>query len=197
MLKYDLILGGIYKTKFDPRSLRIIGLDEFEVFYDCLWSNVKWTFSGNFKVNVTFYRMPVDLFASNSDFIEKISLSEIEHKYFRPDLPMRFGRVKDLSWNTITSEELAHIKSSFKGMTLDTDKIILIPIGQKGAMKKGTLIESHNALTIIDIIKKAITIQTEVNNQQTNGIGIYRLGYGKGLPTYYIGEFLDKAEILK
>jgi len=42
-------LGGVYILDSDARPYRIIGLDAFEVFYDCMWAPDKWTFSGHFK----------------------------------------------------------------------------------------------------------------------------------------------------
>jgi|GEM_PF-3969058 len=44
-----LVLGGLYRNDFNHGICRIIGLDEFEVFYDCDTYDDKWMFSGNFK----------------------------------------------------------------------------------------------------------------------------------------------------
>ena len=49
-----LVLGGLYRNDFNHGICRIIGLDEFEVFYDCDTYDDKWMFSGNFKKNVFF-----------------------------------------------------------------------------------------------------------------------------------------------
>jgi hypothetical protein len=197
MTNTELKIGGIYKTQFDSRPYRIIGLDDYEVFYDCLWSDNKWTFSDNFKVKTIFYRMFVDHFALKSELIEFRKLTDIEMKYFRPDLPMRFGRIKNVSWNSIDSSGFRYLNSHFQETKITTNKIVLVPYGPKGALQKGIVIESNNELNIIEIIKQAMIIQSEVNQQKSNGIGFYRLGYEKGLPRYSIGEFFDKAGIMK
>ena len=36
-IENKLKLGEIYQTEVDDRPYRIIGLDDYEVFYDCLW----------------------------------------------------------------------------------------------------------------------------------------------------------------
>ncbi len=197
MIDTGLKIGGIYKTEFDNRLFRLIGLDDYEVFYDCQWSDDNWTFSGNFKGKSFFYRMSVDQFALKSDLIEIKELTDIEFKYFRPDLPMRFGRVKDINWNSIDSNGLKLIDSFFNGAKIGTDRIVLVPYGPKGALQKGVVIDSDNELTIFEIIKKAMIIQSDSNKAESKGIGFYRLGYEKGFPRYSIGEFLDKAGIMK
>lgn len=189
-------LGEIYKTEFDERPFRIIGLDEYEVFYDCLWSENNWTFSEKFRGKSIFYRMSTDFFKSKSELIDFKELTEKELKYFRPDLPMRFGRTKKINWNSFDTDGIENLKSEFSNRKLNTNKIVLVPIGKKGGYQKGEIIESESKLSKLDIILKAKEIQESVNDQLSNGIGFYRLGYEKGLPRYSIGEYLDRAGIM-
>ena len=197
MIYPKLNLGGIYQTEFDKRLFRIIGYDEYEVFYDCLWDNNKWIFSGNFTGKSIFFRMARTLFSQKSKFIEVLPLSDKEFKYFRPDLPLRFGRTNKVNWNTINTDDLTFLKNKFSPQKINTNKIIIVPYGPKGALKKGITIENLNKhINQFEIIKQAIKIQESENNQISNGIGFYRLGYEKGLPRYAIGEFIDQANIL-
>ena len=190
-------LGEIYKTEFDERPIRIIGLDEYEVFYDCLWSENNWTFSENFRGKSIFYRMSTDIFKTKSELIELQELTEKEFKYFRPDLPMRFGRTKKVNWNSFDTNGIESLKSEFSQRKINTNKIIITPFGQKGGYKKGELIEDVAKLSVFDIILKAKKIQESINDQTSNGIGFYRLGYEKGIPRYVVGEYLDQAGIMK
>ncbi|MEL0457606.1 hypothetical protein WJN01_15300 [Flavobacteriaceae bacterium SZ-1-7] len=190
-------LGDIYKTEFDERPLRIIGFDDYEVFYDCLWSENNWTFSNNFGVKTIFYRMSTEIFKTKSELIENLSLTEKESQYFRPDLPMRFGRTKNVSWNSFHSDEIKNLKSDFENRKFNATKIVLVPYGPKGGFKKGEILEFKSELSEFDIILRAKEIQESVNDQKSNGIGFYRLGYEKGLPTYAIGEYFDRAGIIK
>jgi hypothetical protein len=187
-----LKLGGIYKTEFDKRPFRIIGLDEYEVFYDCLWPDNEWSFSGNFRGKSIFYRMPIDLFKSKSELTEIKEFTKNEAEYFRADLPMRFGRIKDLNWEILNSSELNVLIEKFSERKVNSKKLILIPFGAKGGHLKGELIESDEALTEFEIIQKA----SEIQYFPSNGIGFYRMGCQKGIPSYLIGEYLDEAGIM-
>jgi len=191
-----LKLGGIYKVELDGRPVRIIGFDKYETFYDCLWENNKWSFSDNLKSKCSFYRMPTDLFKTNFKLIELKPLTETEQNCLRPDLPMRFGRTKEVNWNEFNSSGIKKLKSLYSDQKINIESIILVPYGPKGGAKRGVKIENKNAFTVLEIIEKAKKIQEEVNENPSNGIGIYRCGIQKGIPSYYIGEYIDKANFL-
>ena len=190
-------LGDIYKTEFDERPFRIIGFDDYEVFYDCLWSDNNWTFSDNFRVKTIFYRMSSEIFKNKSELIESRPLTEKELQYFRPDLPMRFGRTKNVNWNSFDSNGIEKLESEFGNRKFNAPKIVVVPYGPKGGLKKGEILESKSEWTEFDIIQKAKGIQESINGQKSDGIGFYRLGYEKGLPRYSIGEYFDRAGIMK
>ncbi|MBQ4804534.1 hypothetical protein J8L88_16860 [Aquimarina sp. MMG015] len=190
-------LGDIYKTGFDERPFRIIGFDDYEVFYDCLWSDKNWTFSDNFRVKTIFYRMSLEIFKNKSKLIENLPLTEKELQYFRPDLPMRFGRTKNVNWNSFDSSEIENLKSEFGNQKFNATKIVVVPFGPKGGLKKGEILENKSEWTEFDIIQKAKKIQESATERKSNGIGFYRLGYEKGLPRYSIGEYFDRAGIMK
>lgn len=201
-----LKLGGIYKIKWDERPFRVIGFDEIEVFYDVQFFEDIWSFSGNFKQKCYFYRTFAYSFISNSKAIGFEPLNEQEHNIYRPDLPLRVCRSKEINWNKMdiltfddifnTIEKLSD--KSFCNDKIQTNKIVLIPHGNKGGLKKGTIIHSNNEkyFEASELIWKAKELQEAVNKQISKGIGIYRLGYEKGLPSYYIGEYLDAAGLL-
>ncbi|WP_348702916.1 hypothetical protein [Tenacibaculum sp. 190524A02b] len=109
---------------------------------------------------------------------------------------MRFGRTKKINWNSFDACGIENLKSEFSNQEINTNKIVLVPFGKKGGYQKGEIIESKSELSKFDIILKAKEIQESVNNQLSNGIGFYRLGYEKGLPRYLIGEYLDQAGIM-
>lgn len=141
--------------------------------------------------------MATDIFKSKSEFIEQQELTEKELKYFRPDLPMRIGRTKKINWNSNDSNGIEKLESEFSKRKINADKIVLVPFDKKGGYQKGQIIENGTGLSEFDIILKAKEIQESVNDQISNGIGFYRLGYEKELPLYSIGEYLDRAGIMK
>ena len=203
-----LKLGGIYKTEWDDRPYRVIGFDKIEVFYDCLWPHDNsWTFSGNFNRKCYFYRTSSKLFAEKSTLLEVLPLSDEEQIVFRSDLPHRICRTKELCWNDFTQSTYKNFKlkaietldKSFLGQKLLTDKIILIPCGNQGGLKKGTVLTANNStyFECTELIWKAKELQEAVNTEISNGIGIYRMGFQQRLPSFKIGEYIDAAGLLK
>lgn len=203
----SLEIGGIYKCDWDERPFRVIGLDEHEVFYDCMWSDGLWTFSGNFKKKCHFYRTSVKRFKNNLLPLDFLPLSEEEFKFFRADLPMRFGRSELYNWNDFKMDNFYDFKNELYTNTnnfkseeiLYTDRIILIPYGIKKGFLKGllTCADNNSFFNLAELIWKAKQIQEAVNHSKSEGIGIYRLGTEKGIPSYYIGGYYDLAGILK
>src|SRR5690606_17674896 len=124
----------------DRRPMRVIGFDEMEVFYDCLWPDNSWTFSGNFKKRCFFYRSSTERFEQNSKKIDFLPLTNEEFNIFRPDLPLRIGKTEILNWNQFefTSYEAFNIyvrknfEQSFYNQRIDSPSIILIPYGPDG-----------------------------------------------------------------
>lgn len=199
-----LELGGIFRTEWEERPFRIIGLDNLEVFYDCLWPHDnKWTFSGNFKRQCFLYRTSLPLFEQKSQRIDFLPLTEQEQRAFRPDLPIRIGRMKELSWNNINESDFSSfaksVKANIQEQKLQTGKVVLLPYGDKGGLKKGVVISADNSTYFngAELLWKAKEIQKVVNDNVSDGVGLYRIGYEKGLPSYYIGKYLDKAGLLK
>ncbi|SFN99671.1 hypothetical protein [Salegentibacter flavus] len=188
-----LELGGLYQTDFDDLPIKIIGFDDYEVLYDSQWEEGKWMFSDNLRRKSSFYRISTDFFKKKSSFIKSQDLNEKEYEIFRPDLPIRFGRYRDYSWNNLKGENLENVEKELSSESLNINRLFLIPFGPKGGLKKSVQIESEVNLTLFEVIKAAQEIQESVNNEMTNGIGIFRDGFEKGIPSYYIGEYIDRA----
>lgn len=203
----DLKLGGIYITKWDKRPFRIIGIDEIEVFYDCLWPhNNSWSFSGKFNERCSFYRLPRQLFTENSTLRDFINFTEEEKHFFRPDLLMRIARLKIVSWNQFKQSNYrefrfflnATIGQDIPEQTLTTDSIYVYPFGPKGGARRSKKLVADNKkyFTIPELIWKCKSIQETVNPNISKGVGVYRSGIERGIPLYYIGEYFDEAKYL-
>lgn len=194
-----IILGEIYQSNLDNSIVRVIGFDEYEVFYDRYWEDDNsWTFSSNLKKKCSFFRIPVDVFLNEYLRIDFKALTEIEKKTFRPDITIRTCRIKNLSWTEQNLlDKIKESRSNFQ--LIKTNKIWLYPFGSKGGLKKGELIEAKNKneFSANELFINASRLQKEVNKNQTNGIGIYRIGIQKQIPSYYIGEYYDLAGIMK
>jgi hypothetical protein len=202
MIKDELKIGAIYQTEWDERPVRVIGFDDIEVFYDCfLPQNNSWAFSGNIKKKCYFYRTSALLFIKKSKPIDFSAITEEELKVFSPDLPIRVCRSNEFSWNNFKLSALNEFNKQSENLTdtIQTDKLVLIPYGSKGGLKRGTSLSADNSKYFVasELIWKAKQLQEAVNTDISNGIGIYRLGFEKGLPSYYIGEYFDRAGLLQ
>jgi len=203
----NLEIGGVYQTEWDKRPYRIIGLDETEVFYDCLINDQSWMFSGNRKKKCYFYRTSTSLFETKSTKVDHIPMNAEEQLFFRPDLVMRIGRTGQLNWNQMnfaSPDELDHYinAASLDELTdqrIETDSIIVYPYGPAGGLKKGEKLIAANStfFSAAELIWKCTEIQQAVNSNSEDGIGLYRIGTEKGLPSYYIGSYFDNAGLLK
>lgn len=201
-----LEIGGVYKTEWDDRLHRIIGLDDVEVFYDVAGYDRPWSLSGNLKKKCSFYRTSAALFEMKSSQIDLLPLTEEEYHFFRPDLPMRIGRTKKLDWNQIDFKSYADFLNSFDAdlitelgnQQLQTNTLIILPYGPAGGRKKGEKLvaDNGNYFSAAELIWKSKQIQESVNKSVSIGIGIYRIGTEKGIPSYYIGFYLDSAGLL-
>jgi hypothetical protein len=147
--------------------------------------------------------MPALLFAENSTFLRFGVLTEEETRIFRPDLPMRLARTSELNWNSFSAVDFQSfqtvIQPGIKSQKLHTDRVVLIPYGNKGGFKKGTMITAENGKFFEgdELIWKAKMLQENANNQVSQGIGLFRMGFEKDVPSYYIGEYFDRAGLLK
>lgn len=194
-----LQIGDICKLNQSNQKIKIIGFDDKELFYDCYWEhNKSWAFSSNLKKKGFFYRM------NTKDSVNKVTkegfekLTEEQFNVLRPDLPLRIGRFKEVNWKEEVFESIDLFNKHFKERKedhtiefLDCEQIWLYSINTDNKLKKEILIESDDKkISIDDILFKANKIMTTKSNK-FEGIGVYRLGIEKGIPSYYIGGYKD------
>jgi hypothetical protein len=190
-------LGEIYKANWDGSVMRVIGFDEHEVLYDGYWEHDNsWTFASNLKKKCSFYRTSRNIFDEKAKLIDFKELTNEEYDIFRPDLAIRTCRIKNASWSD-SDFNLEGIDSNFE--LIKSGQIWLFPSGTNGSLKKGEIVKSSNnkEIGVSELLKSAKRIQESVNPRKSNGIGIYRTGIYKQIPSYYIGEFIDLAGIMK
>ena len=167
------------------------------MFYDGCWKHDdSWTFASNLKKKCSFYRTSRNVFSEKSNLFGFKELTAEECNVFRPDLTIRTCRIENASWSDadFNLEGFEHNMKSIK-----SEKIWLYPFGPKGGLKKGELITAKNnkEFTIYELLESAKRIQQSVYLNESDGIGVYRLGIQKQLPSYYIGEFIDLAGVMK
>jgi len=200
----NLILGGVYQTKWDERPFRILAFDDIELFYDCYWPSIdKWTF-GNLNSKGYYYRMSPERFLNSGKLLREQPLTQKELETFRPYLPFRICRNKNIAWTDQQYSDVETYKNAIKDSGIDTSdkivlpvsQIVLHPFGPKSGAVKPTTINSSNqeGFTTSELLWNAQNIQSiHLREKQKNGVGIFRLGHEKKMPAYYIGGYNDKA----
>ena len=204
----QLILGGVYSTILSNDPCRVIGFDEQEVFYDAYWSSLnKWTFSNGSWRNSIYYRTRPHIFLQNAEFLREQPLTNDEMKIFRPDLPHRLCRYRELNWTTDQFPDLGEYKEYLKKNLEDfTDEVVLAapsitlrPFGRKGSTTqlKYFVVSSIDPSGFFrsELLWLAHNLQAPVlKDSLTRGLGIFRSGHEKKLPAYYIAGYLSAAD---
>ncbi len=190
-------------------TLRVMSFDSIEVFYDVWWDHKNgWGFETS--KSVTYYRLSYNYLMGNSVYLKNEPLTEKEVKLHKPDLVHRTCLCENWSWNRVTystmdnflqvliksNVNIDHIESQ---PSIKTPKILLVPWGPQGGLKTPRLVEASNGEEILplELLLKAHNIQSKWETKAKDGIGIYRSGIRKGIPSYYIGEQYDAAGNMK
>lgn len=197
-----LELGGVYKVEWDERPFKVIAFDEVEVFYDCRWPHDEaWGFKNT--DNASYYRTLTSVFTNRAKQIGKETLDYDEMLLYRPDLPLRLCRFNDFNWQerVFTSKEDLKQFSFYEALAnkyLNTAEIVLKPLGKNGRTKKGKKITAEKEeLSYLELIYHANNMQSAYVQNAKSGIGLYRIGVEKRLPSYYIGNYYDNADHIK
>ena len=177
-------IGDVHEMPSHPRPMRVIGLSDDVVLYDTWWPHEnRWAMSkliGTFS----YYRMPRAIFVERSRRIRTDPLTESELDVHRPDLPFAFARSAELSWYG-EGGSLSGDRS-----TLDASSIFLEPFGRRAGVKPMVQIHAENGrfFTAIELLRAAHAVQAPYRGdvRQTEGVGVYRLGIKKRIPSYYL-----------
>jgi hypothetical protein len=204
-------IGGVYKeTIVFPHGggrqmeIRILTYDAYEILYDVKLISVGWKFQ-NLKKYVKFSRSPNNFKNASYEFQNLMPLTDAELQIIRPHLPMRLGRIPELSWLDPMFENQEQIQAYLEDKhthllteKIETDKIYLQARYRLKNTKADTLITADNGkyFTIPELIFKANQIYSGVYKITGEGIGIFRSGIKGKLPEYYIGEYIDLAGFL-
>lgn len=194
----NLRVGAVFQPDWDSRPIRVIAFDDEQVMYDCWWPHVPGWGIDSLNRTISYYRIPLSLLLDRSKYLRTEEYTDAELSIHRPDLPFGFARFADLEWPSTPPQA----KEDFPGSTsfvtqvgaripiLNTAKLYLLPFGPKGSSKPGVVLESENpfGFTIEEMLWHAARLQSPFLRQTkvTTGVGIYRSGIQRKLPSYYI-----------
>ena len=200
MHPHPIELGAVYQTEWGNDPLRVIAFDDEVTMYGA-WHSYANAWSSDSHKSMSYYRLPTPLLVERSTYIRTDAYTDAEFKRHRPDLPLSLARRLDLAWTSGLPADIAGIEETLRGRSRDgsaisarpvlqASAIVLEPFGPKGGQRRGTLIEPSDgkAFCEAELIWHAWRIQAPFVRSPalTRGIGIYRSGIQRGLPSYYV-----------
>lgn len=204
----NLELGAVFQPDWHSTPLRVLAFDRQQVMYD-VWSTdeSRWGIN-SLNQRISYYRLPTSLLLDRSLYLRTDEYSELERAIHRPDLPFSFGANATLDWPMIcpgtvtdfpgrTKDASVHVES--QSLELVAPQIYLSPFGPKGGSKPSALITAANGrcFMIDEILWRAARLQFSHlrDDKVTQGVGIYRSGIQKTLPSFYIWGAKSRMDI--
>jgi hypothetical protein len=183
----SLALGAVYEAQWSPEPVRIVALDESVVMYDTWWPHKQSWAMSKLLGSFSYYRLSRPYFESHSRYLRTDIYSEQEQTIHRPDLPLDFAKRSQLSWYEPWPDLSA---AAGRGPDLKTPSLFLVPFGPRDSAKPAVLVHAANgeSFTEVEVLNAARALQIPHlgDVRLTNGVGIYRCGIRKRLPSFYI-----------
>jgi hypothetical protein len=205
----ELSVGLVVQTDWDARPFRILAFDRAEFLYDCWWAHLDGWGLQDLRGKAHYYRGSTQLLLARAKAVRVDPLTEAERAVHRPDLPLRLLRFAELEWHDAATSSLDEFSSWFSlsapGISISKDDVALdmpamglAPFGPKGSLKKPVLIAASNGTNFssLELLWRAASIQGPLARNLRHGVGIYRLGYSAGRPSFYLWGFHDRAAIV-
>ena len=197
--------GAVYRTAWDGQLIKIFGSEDYQVFDTILDEGKGWRvecYPHPEKLRITFPRLPVWLLGEKAEFIREEDCNANWIKIARPDLPFNLLRSRSVIWeDLIKNADEKFLKSHFKDLEfeLNISRVVLLPLRKNGNYLKPVKVESKGGgnLRYKEILLAAVEAQHEQSKAVYEGVGLHRSGLEKGIPSYYIGGYVDLAGYLK
>jgi hypothetical protein len=185
--------GGIYNIK-SKRQLRILAHDNVEILYEEIEAG-RWLLNEKPPNIYHFGRMDTNYFKYISP--EKVGVEEFPiamQNVIGPELPISLLRIKDVNWKDVYFSTYVNLKSKYGNIfhrKLSAHRLALAPLGPKGGMGKFEIIKTSmsSEFNEIDLLWKAAQIQQKKFLPTEGGIGVFRLGIYRNVPSFYIHGF--------
>ncbi len=188
------------------RPIRILMVDDQEVFYDVWWEHTQnWGMAK--KGRCIYYRVSLAFAQANTVFLRNDPLSESEIAWHQPDLPMRVGCTNSWLWSNRGYDTLSEFRTAliesygamlegFEEQIVNTPKVTLIPIGPSGGFKTSATVEALNGVSFsqLELLWHAHLAQKKYVSTHRDGVGIYRSGIDRRLPSYYLAGPISLLE---
>jgi hypothetical protein len=194
MTAFKTALGAVFEIESNPYAMRVIAFDDAEVMYDVWWPDKETWGMARLLGDVACYRLRRDYVEANARYIRTDPLSEAELRVHRPELPFAVAQRKEVSWYGPSWREDVLETAP----VLAASNIYLAPFGPHDGTKQASLLAADDgiAFTEAELLTKARILQAPFvgDLRLTEGVGIYRAGIKKRLPSYYIWGARSRAD---
>lgn len=189
-------LGTVFTLEQLPYELRVVAFDRAEVMYDMRWSlEVPWMMA-KLTGAFAYYRIDRDYFEAKARCVRMDPLSDRELEVHRPGLPFAVVQRTDLSWYESWGD-IGGLAASDEAV-LPVGAIFLSPFGPRDTSRPALQLLADNGkfFTASELLRKAKLIQDPHigNVRLTEGVGIYREGIKKRIPSYYVWGARSRAD---
>ncbi|NOT93485.1 hypothetical protein [Ferruginibacter sp.] len=171
---------------------------------------------------VIYSRTHREFFNKNSTFTRTSEVTAREIEIHKPNLPLRLNCFKEIFWSHEEIYDIHNFTTYLRAnniyekhlSNLNTNKVVIFPLGQQLSIKKPVLLEnSVGFFSGIELLFRCFQIQREyVKKEKTyfsrfrlirvgreekrlNGIGLYRSGIKGNIPSYYLGGYVSLGEL--
>lgn len=196
MAATPLALGTVFTLEQLPYELRVVAFDRAEVMYDMRWSLEAPWMMAKLTGAFAYFRLSRDHFEAEARCVRMDPLSARELEVHRPELPFAVAQRVNLSW--YESWGGAEDVAASDEAVLPVGAIFLSPFGPRDTSKPAVLLHADNgqSFTALELLRKAKHIQDPHIGtvRLTEGVGIYREGIKKRIPSYYIWGARSRAD---
>ena len=199
-----IAVGSVFRPDWDSRLHRILLMDSIEVLYDIWWPH-EWSFS-NLDSAGDYYRISVSLLRGRSTVLRAEPLTDDELAIHRPDLPLRLLRSPSMQWSKNQYQSMEHFLATHQAeierlsipdddVALDAPQVFLTPFAPDGRPKQDVRIQALNKrnFSSIELLWRAYEAQAPHHRKSISGIGIYRAGFKRRVPVFYLWGSDDRA----
>jgi len=177
--------------------MRIIAFDEFQVVYDVWWDGLGWGMMGHSRAS--FYSDRVSNVIGQPRLrIEP--LTEKERLLFRPELPLRLCRHRNLNWAQLETDSPDELAEKLPGLGVDpaslpsifAPSINLLFVGPSysSPMRHDKVLAGEGgSITATELLWRAGQLFARQELTADDGIGLYRAGVVGGLPAYLMSGY--------
>jgi len=192
----ELELGSVFRFP-SPNATepnRVLFMDSDVVMYDAWWSHLgSWGMADLAEVKRgvwNYYVTFVSTVLEQAEYVRTEPLSSAEAALHRPDLPFAIGQNAASSWSSEQTTAAAGAWNASGGDAIAVAQVYLSPFGPQGGQRRAIRVQADNgsSFTTGELIRKAAVVQAPHIKDEgpTTGIGVYRAGLRRGIPSYYL-----------